>query len=235
MLKIAIDAGHGLYTGGKRCLKAIDSKETREWTLNDRIADKLEKLLAYYDCSVLRVDDTTGATDVDIKDRPKKANSWGADVYISIHHDSGVYGKSGGGTTVFYYSSNLARKRQAQALYDAVVKNTGLKGNRSTPVKKHAYWVLKKTNMPAFLIENGFMDSTTDTPIILTDVHATETAHGILNFLISEFKLKKEIKEDSTQTGLYKVQCGAFSNKTNAENLKKKLKDAGFEAVVVNG
>ncbi len=235
MLKIAIDAGHGKNTAGKRCLKKIDSNETREWTLNDRIADKLEKLLAYYDCSVLRVDDTTGAIDVDTKDRPKKANSWGADVYISIHHNAGIYGASGGGTEVYYYSSKEERKNQAQSLYNEIVKNTGLKGNRSTPVKKHGYWVLKYTNMAAFLIENGFMDSTTDTPIILTDSHATETAHGILNFLIDVYGLKKATVTENTGTGLYKVQCGAFSNKANAENLKKKLKDAGFEAVVVNG
>ena len=49
MFKIALDAGHGLYTAGKRCLKAIDPNETREWWLNDRICDKVEKKLASYD------------------------------------------------------------------------------------------------------------------------------------------------------------------------------------------
>ena len=45
MFKIAIDAGHGLYTAGKRCLKSIDPNETREWVLNSRIAGKvIEKL-----------------------------------------------------------------------------------------------------------------------------------------------------------------------------------------------
>ena len=234
MLKIAIDAGHGLKTAGKRCLKKIDSKETREWYLNDRIADKLVKLLAYYDCSVLRVDDTTGATDVSLSDRCKKANSWGADIYISIHHNAGVGGKSGGGTEVYYYSSNDLRKRQAYKLYEEIVESTGLKGNRSTPVKKYGFYVLKNTNMAAFLIENGFMDSTTDTPIILTDAHAEKTAHGIIDFLIDVYALKKETVTGNTGENLYKVQCGAFSSKANAENLKKKLKDAGFEAVVVN-
>ena len=45
MFKIALTAGHYKYTAGKRCLKALDPKETREWTLNDRIADKIENLL----------------------------------------------------------------------------------------------------------------------------------------------------------------------------------------------
>jgi hypothetical protein len=30
MFKIALNAGHGLYTAGKRCLKALDPKETIE-------------------------------------------------------------------------------------------------------------------------------------------------------------------------------------------------------------
>ena len=39
--KIALTAGHYKYTAGKRCLKSIDPNETREWWLNDRIADKV--------------------------------------------------------------------------------------------------------------------------------------------------------------------------------------------------
>ena len=48
MLKIALNAGHYLYTAGKRCLKSLDKNETREWTLNDRICDKVEKKLTAY-------------------------------------------------------------------------------------------------------------------------------------------------------------------------------------------
>jgi len=46
MFKLALTAGHYYYTAGKRCLKTIDPKETREWWLNDRVVDKIEKLLA---------------------------------------------------------------------------------------------------------------------------------------------------------------------------------------------
>ena len=197
MLKIAIDAGHGLYTAGKRCSSKIDPKSTREWVLNSRIADKLGNLLKSYDCEVLRVDDTTGKTDIALANRCKKANDWGADVFISIHHNAGINDGSGGGTIVCYYSSKAERKTQTQNLYNAVVKETGLIGNRSTKVSKNAFFVLKNTNMPAFLIENGFMDSTTDVPIILTETHADKTAKGLLNFLISDFKLKANGKAEA--------------------------------------
>lgn len=227
-IKIAIDAGHGLYTAGKRCLKSIDKSETREWFLNDRIADKLQELLKSYECQVLRVDDTTGLTDVPLADRVKKANNWGADVYISIHHNAGINGGKGGGTVVFHYGG-AERKAQATNLYNYIVNMTGLVGNRSTKVSKKAFYVIKNTKMPAFLIENGFMDSTTDVPIILSAGHANRTAQALLNFLVNTFKLKTVSKPET----IYRVQVGAFTNKANADGLRAKLRAQGYEAEVV--
>ena len=67
-----------------------------------------------------------------------------------------------------------------------------LVGNRATKVLKKGFFVLKKTTMPAFLLENGFMDSTTDVPIILSAEHAEKTAQGILSFLVCEYSLEKK-------------------------------------------
>lgn len=233
---IAIDAGHGLKTAGKRCDITIDPKQTREWVLNDRIADRLEVLLKNYNCTTMRVDDTTGDKDVALQTRTDLANAKKADVYISIHHNAGVNRGTGGGVVVYYYSSKAERKTQAQALYNAVVAANGLVGNRTSKVIKKNYFVLRETNMDAFLIENGFMDSQTDVPIILTAAHAEKTAQGILNFLVKEYSLKaKAVTSTTTATKkTYKVQCGAFSNKKNAEALKTKLTKAGYTAIIVN-
>ena len=190
-MRIAIDAGHYRYTTGKRCLKSIDPEETREWILNSRVAAMLVARLAEYKCEVMRVDDVTGEREVGLGERCKRANDWGADLYLSIHHNAGINGGSGGGTVVFYYSSDPVRKEQAQLLYDYVVAETGLRGNRANPVVKKAYYVLQHTAMPAFLLENGFMDSTTDTPIILTPEHAEKTAEGLLNFIVDTFGIEK--------------------------------------------
>lgn len=234
-MKICIDAGHGRNTAGKRCMKKLDPNETREWVLNDRIADKLGELLKSYNCELLRVDDATGNVNVSLEDRVKKANNWGADVYISIHHNAGVNGGKGGGTQVYYTSSKTERKTQAQALYDAIVALTKLVGNRSSKVINQNMYVCKNSKMPAFLIENGFMDSSTDVPIILTEAHATKTAQGILNFLVKEFKLTKAVSGANESKTLHKVQVGAFSNKGNAEALQAILKADGYEAVIVSG
>ena len=198
MLKVCIDAGHDLYTPGKRCMKKIDPNETREWSLNSRIAEKLEDLLKAYNCEVLRVDDRTGKTDISLANRCKKSNAWGADVYISIHHNAGINGRSGGGTVVFYYSSKAERKKQAQALYNALVASTGLIGNRWSKVIKKGYYVVKNTDAPAFLFENGFMDSKTDVPIILSEAHADKTAQALVAWLIDSFRLTKADASEST-------------------------------------
>ena len=241
ILKIALGAGHGLYTAGKRCMKSLDPKETREWWLNDRIVDKLERKLANYRCEVLRVDDTTGLTDVSLANRVKKANNWGADVYISTHHNAGILGKlrgylgkPAGGTVVYYYSSKSERRVQADSLYKEIVNQTGLIGDRANPVQKHGFYVIKKTNMPAFLIENGFMDSPTDVPIILSEEHAEKTAQGILNFLVKEYKLEK-IKEEVTELFKVRVTDDALNYRSGpgAEyELKGTITDHGLYTIV---
>lgn len=192
-VKVAIDAGHFKYTPGKRCLKSIDPSETREWYLNSRVAAMLSARLAdYKNVEVMRMDDTTGEHEVSLAKRCQKANDWGADIYLSVHHNAGIRGGTGGGTVVFYCSGLKVRAEQARRLYDDVVAETGLRGNRSNGVVYRAYYVLRNTKMPAFLLENGFMDSKTDTPIILTQEHAEKTAKGLEKFLADTFDLIKK-------------------------------------------
>ena len=188
---IALSAGHGLYTAGKRCMKAIDLNETREWYLNDRIIDKVEAKLKAYNCTVVRVNDTNGTTDTALVTRAKTSDNANADVYLSMHHNAGVNGGTGGGTVVLYYSSNADRPKQAQKLYNAIVAQTGLVGNRSSKVVKQNVYECRVPKAPAFLVENGFMDSRVDVPIILSEEHAEKTAIGVVNFLIDFLNLTK--------------------------------------------
>ena len=118
--------------------------------------------------------------DISLEDRVLFANSWGADVYISIHHNAGINGGSGGGTVVYVCKDAQERSYQLQeAVYRHTTGRTGLAGNRANPMPEKDLYVLRRTAMPAILIECGFMDSTTDTPIILTEEFARQTAEGI--------------------------------------------------------
>ena len=194
MIKIALDAGHGMKTAGKRCMKAIDPNETREWWLNQRIATKVEnKLKDYEGVETLRVDDITGATDVKLQTRCSKANKWGADVYCSFHHNAGIDGGAGGGLVVITYDDSKEAISLRDALYNSLI-NAGLsKGNRSNPkVANKNLYVLNSTKMLAVLVEHDFMDSTTATPMILTDEFAEKAANGWINFFETYYGIKKK-------------------------------------------
>ena len=233
MFKIALTAGHYKYTSGKRCLKSLDKNETREWVLNDRIADKIEKLLKSYEgYSLIRTDDTTGEKAISNTARITAANNFGADIYISIHHNAGINGGSGGGIVAYTYTKvSDATKAWQKELYNALIKHTGLKGNRAQPLASANLEECRKTSMPAVLLELGFMDSKTDTPIILTDEYATKCAEAIVEVLVKRGNLVKKPENNKVKT-LYRVQVGAYSDRANAEVVQKKLKAAGFESII---
>lgn len=187
MFKIALGAGHGANTAGKRCLKSLDPNETREWWLNDRIADLVEyELGKYQGYELLRLDDSDdGKEDVALAERVARANAWGADFYLSIHHNAGVNGGSGGGIVAYTHpQSSKASVEWRDELYEELIEHTGLKGNRANPKATSDLYVLRKTKMPAVLLELGFMDSATDVPIILTDAYARSCAVAIVGVLV---------------------------------------------------
>lgn len=208
-VKIAISAGHYKYTAGKRCLKSIDPNETREWTLNARIAEKLTAILKNYNVDIIRLDDPTGETSVSLEDRAKKSDASNADFYIAIHHNAGINGGSGGGVVVYHYPLEK-NKEQATSLYNHVVGLNGLKGNRSKPISEtKSLYEVTAPKADSLLLENGFMDSTTDTPIILTEEYANKSALGIANFFIEYFGLKKTAESTPINTGVtYTVKRG---------------------------
>lgn len=168
MAKIAIDAGHGLYTYGKRCLRSLDPNETREWVLNDRVADALGEYLKSAGHTILRVDNVSGSTDISLANRVKQANNWKADAYISVHHNAGINGGTGGGTVVYVSKNCSSKSVQIQnAVYKHAIADCNLKGNRSDGTLASNFYVIRNTNMPAILIEAGFMDSRSDIKYIL--------------------------------------------------------------------
>ena len=222
-------------TAGKRCLKSIDPNETREWWLNDRIADKVEKLLQdYTGYELLRTDDTTGKKDISLTARTNAANNWKADFYLSIHHNAGINGGKGGGIVAYVYTNADATSIAWQKdFYNALIAATGLKGNRSTPMAKSNFHECRETKMPSVLLELGFMDSKTDVPIILKDDHARACAKAIVETVVKRGGLKKKTASTvTTSKKLYRVQVGAFAEKANAEKLAKELTAKGYPTII---
>lgn len=236
--KIVLDAGHGINTPGKRCMKSIDANETREWYLNQRIVSRVQEKLKSYDVEVLRVDDPDGYTDVTLTARCSMANSFGADLYCSFHHNAGINGGSGGGLSIITYDDSATAKTIRDTLYDSLINAGGIKGNRSNPkYADSSLYVLNGTKMYAVLVEHGFMDSTVDTPIILTEGFAEKMANGWISFFEQYLGIKKKAEStpasaEQTEGKLYRVQVGAFKNKKNAEALAAELIRKGYSAII---
>lgn len=234
--KVALDAGHGLYTAGKRCLASLDGNQTREWTLNSRICDKIQSMLQAYDgYEILRVDDVTGQTDVSLSSRTTKANSWGANIYLSVHHNAGISGGSGGGIEVYVYTKVDTGTLAAQTdLYNCLIKHTGLKGNRSTPIKKADFAVLRQTSMTAVLAECGFMDSSTDVPIILTDTFANQVANAYVEFIAAYGHLTKKYIAPTQDIVIEPTSGFKIGDKVRYRSFYKSSTDGISKAIIKN-
>jgi len=157
--KIGIDSGHGSFntTPGKR---TPDGEY--EWDFNNKVALAFEKeILKYKNVKLFRYDNRSGKTDVPLSTRTNKANKDNVDIYISFHHNAltAKWGKWTGVETFYSYGSPKGKKL-AEAVQPAVVKAYGLR-DRGIKNGNHL-WIIRKTKMPAILIEGGFMDSTID-------------------------------------------------------------------------
>ncbi|MBQ9429272.1 MAG: N-acetylmuramoyl-L-alanine amidase [Clostridia bacterium] len=114
--------------------------------------------------------------------RVNDANAWGADYFISLHANASNI-ESASGSEGYVYALNST----AYALGTAIVKNlteaTGLR-NRGVFARPGLY-VLRKTAMPATLIELGFITNPNDAALMNNDpgLFARGVYNGILAFL----------------------------------------------------
>lgn len=193
-MKIAYCAGHDLSTPGKRVPAALDDAETREWVLNDRVADGLaQAALAYPELQLLRTDDPLGLTTVPIAKRAQKANAWGADLYLDLHHNAGIDLGKGGGLTVFCYPGSAQGRQYRDAVYEALLAAGAPRGNRSQPLREKKFLSLSKTKMPALLIEYGFMDSVTDWQLLSREDFGARMGKATLEAVARLWGLRKTV------------------------------------------
>lgn len=200
MFKIAYCAGHYLGTAGKQLPASLDKNKTKEWVLNDRVADHFEKAaLEYEGVQLLRTDDPTGKTFIDIPERVAKANAWGADLYLDLHHNAADKIFTGGGVEAFCYPGSTEGRKYRDAIYAAVIAGGGIKGNRVNPLQEKKFDSLALSHMPAVLMEYGYMDSKVDAPIILTDAYAKKVAYATMAGIAKVAGLKKLQPEPEEQ------------------------------------
>lgn len=155
--------------------------------------------------------------------RVAEANAWGAALYYVAHTNAG-----GGRYTMTLCWSDEASKKKA-ALIGKYRKS--IKGHK-VKVRTDLYEI-RKTKMPCLYDELFFHDNAEDCKWFHDggmEAMAEETVQAICELM--GVKYEAPVKEPGK---LYRVQCGAYSVKANAEALQKKLKAAGFDAVIVEG
>lgn len=192
--KIAIDAGHGLHTAGKQTPDGI-----KEWTLNDKVRDKIVNLLSDYDVEIIFPDNNEGEIDEALKRRRTMYVNAKVDAAVSIHHNAykGVWGNATGVSVYIDRAATAADKELAKLIYAKLPSYTGLRGRG---INQANFTVIYQNTIPAVLVEGGFMDTKKDYAVITSDAGQTGYAKAVAEALIDFLDLKKKDGIKSTPT-----------------------------------
>ncbi len=186
-MKVCIDAGHGGKDSG-----AVGSKTHEKWIVLDvanRVAAKLQN--SGIDVVMTRDSDYF----VELAERAKIANKAGADLFVSIHCNSGD-NKSAAGMEVWHYPNAAEDKRLASAIHDRLISRTGF---RDRGVKEENYAVLRLTKCPAALVELGFISNPQEEQTMMSydyqDAASTAIVEGVKEYAgIKEAEPVKELE-----------------------------------------
>lgn len=114
--------------------------------------------------------------------RVRAANAWPADYFISIHTNANS-NPAINGTEVYVYRTRTQSYYLAQHILNAIVNVVGTKDN-GVRVNSSLY-VLRRTNMPAVLVELAYITNEADAEKLRT--MQPEFAQGIYEGLLSYF------------------------------------------------
>ena len=163
-MKVFIDPGHN-YSGGDTGASGFG---LREEVVSFGIAQRLKEMFAVGGDEVKMsrnaVTDNVGngAVSDSICTRAEQANSWGADLFVSIHCNAG----GGTGTETLVYSKTGTSAQWAQKIQNAVVSRMGTadRGIKERP----NLGVLRRTKCAAVLVETAFIDTESDAWLLKT-------------------------------------------------------------------
>lgn len=171
---IIIDRGHGENTPGKRSPIWKDGKQLLEWEFNNDIATRIAHKLAYAGIrSRLLV---TEKEDIQLSERCRRVNNicriHGANacILISIHSNAG----GGTGFEVFTSPGNTKADEYATIMLDSLKYSFPKEKIRTDysdgdADKEARFYMLQKSQCPAILTENLFMDNETDCRKLMDD------------------------------------------------------------------
>ena len=229
-----------LISYGTHMIDARDQEGDTEEKLRNRIQQyclRIQTVLddqvdpyVVYDGKIIAANPWEGDADYDYTSavwyqKAMEANNAGVDFFISIHRNSYPTDNAVSGVESLVYDKSGIKLEMAENINDQLESigfvNLGVKA-------RPGLVVLRRTKMPAVLVEVGFINSDTDNRLFddnFDDI-ALAIAEGILGTL------------DTGNTGGasgYTVQVGAYRNPDNADRLVRELRELDFPAELSEG
>ena len=112
--------------------------------------------------------------------RVNEANAWGADYFISLHTNASA-NPSAGGSEALVYRNGTTASRLASSILEQLNLSTGIR-NRGV-IARPGLYVLRKTNMPAVLVELAFITNPAELMADSPRLFAGGIANGIIDFI----------------------------------------------------
>lgn len=217
VFKIYLNPGHSDKDPG-----AVGYETERK--LNVKVTEyQKQYLLANYECEIKVTDGSNNS----LSAVAAEANAWGAGFFCSNHFNAG----KGDGYEALVYSE---KRKDIGLIFEKHVKDIG---QNSRGVKyRPGLAVLRLTNMPAILNEGAFVDNKKDIEDWNDDAELKKLGIAYAEATAEYCKLPKKVVAPAEKPSgkIYRVQVGAYSTRANAEAMKKKLKEAGFNSVIVD-
>ncbi len=193
---IVIDPGHGGKDFGTEAPTATIFKEKNLNLITAKILDGYLKQLGFRTI-LTRTNDTFVSLDA----RANLANESHADLFLSVHYNSAPSSHAEG-IEIFFYRTDLDKERAASSkkLADFVLKHViDLTEAKSRGVKHGDLAVIRKTKMPAILIEGGFMTNRQELAKLGDPTYIKSIAWGVAKAVQVYFNQTRGVPFKGTQ------------------------------------
>ena len=176
---IIVDPGHGGFDPGKPGVAGLDEKD-----LNLKISLLVRNYLENAGAIVIMTrttdDDVDGMDGVKHKSKDmvqRKKLSEGGDILVSIHQNSFTQSSVHGAQT-FYNSKSEEGEALAKSIQRSVKEVADL-DNRREAKSNTNYYVLKATDLPAVIVECGFLTNPEEEKKLNSESYQNQMALGI--------------------------------------------------------
>jgi N-acetylmuramoyl-L-alanine amidase len=225
--KLFLDFGHGGKDSGAVGNGLYEKDITLE--VGKKLAESLRK--NYKDVEVMesRTDDTY----LSLAERTKKANTWKADILISIHVNSAIRNTARGFESHIYTNVSARTKAFQNVLHAEIMKSISADNITDRGKLQSNFHMLRESACVAVLTENLFINNPADSALLKKEEFINKLVEGHENGIVKFLGLKRSLPPPpAVDDTLFQVIAGTFSDRENAEQLLKNLKARGFEAYI---